>query len=283
MVAKKTKLFAINFIILLYLFLNFPLHAQNLTDKDDKYNIQSQTTLNLTKGHAFGERTQRQIFNNFSEIPLSKNSSIGENIQFSHVNSTYKNNTQAYSFNGLELFYRYRFLATKYASFTLHNAYRFHGIYNENKYLALMPKQNDYELRLLVAHNMTDRLINNILRSSNPYFARFEIAYRKKFHNPFDEIRQRLIMGLNLNKKFSILIQQDLIYALTRNISNTRNSFRQLQNFDFAKDFHHIISPSLIYKYNDQMAWQFGFFYRISGNDGQYDSKGLTLGILNSF
>lgn len=283
MAIKKYDFFIISFTILQYFILNLPILAQDLTNIDNKYNIQSQTTLNLTKGHAFGERTQRQLFNNFSEIPLSKKSSIGENIQFSHVNSTYKNNTQAYSFNGLELFYRYRFLVTKYASFTLHNSYRFHGIYNENKYLALMPKQNDYELRLLVAHNMTDRLINNILKSSNPYFTRFEIAYRKKFNNPFDEIRQRLIVGLNLNKKLSIIMQQDLIYALTHSISDTRNSFRQLQNFDFSKNFHHIISPSLIYKYNDQIAWQFGSFYRISGNDGQYDSKGLTIGFLNSF
>lgn len=278
---KKYKSYKIGFIIIFYAGFTSNLQAQDINN--NKYNIQSQTTINLTKGNAFGEETKRQIINNLSEIPLSKNSSIGENIQFSHVTSTYNNGSQAYSFNGLELFYRYRFLTTKYLGLTIHNSYRFHGIYNENKYLSLMPKQNDYELRMIMAHNMSDRLINNIIKSPNQYFVRFELAYRKKFNNPFDEIRERFIVGINLGKNFSTLIQQDLIYAMTRNSSNTRNSFRQLQNFDFSKDFHHIISPSLIYKQNDKLAWQFGFFYRIGGNDNQYDSKGINVGILNSF
>jgi len=146
-----------------------------------------------------------------------------------------------------------------------------------------MPKQNDYELRLLIAHNMTDRIINNIIRSPKPYFTRLEVAYRKKFNNNFDELRERFILGLNLSNKYSLLIQQDLIYALTRNTSSTRNSLRQLQNFDFSKNFHHTILPSIIYKYNNDLAMQIGYYQRFSGNDKQFDKNGLSLGILNSF
>ena len=248
-----------------------------------KFNIQSQTTATFTSGHAFGSKTKRQILNNFSEIPLNDTTSIGEIIQFARVQSSYQHHSEAYSFNGAEFFHRYRFLKSQYANFIIHNSFKFHGIYNENKNLSLMPKQNDYELRLLIAHNMTERLINNIIKSPKPYFMRLELAYRKKFNNPFDELREKFIAGINLSPKYSFLISHELIYALTRNTSPTRNSLRQLQNFDFSKNFHHLISPSLIYKYNNDLAFQFGYFHRFGGNDKQYDSRGINLGILNSF
>jgi hypothetical protein len=263
-------------------FVNFSnCFAQNNLEK--KYNLQTNTTFSSTKGSAFGDSTRRQILNNSSELPISKLSSIGEIAQFSHVNSSHNNNSQRYSLNSFELFHRYRFLDTKYANFIIHNSYKFQGIYNENKYLSLMPKQNDYELRLLIAHNMTDRLINNILHSEKPYFARFEIAYRYRFNNPFDEIRQRFYLGIKLNQKFTFLLQHDINWAVTTHETSTRNSPRQMQNFQFSKNFHNIIAPSLIYKINKDNALQFAYFKRLGGNDLQYDSAGFTLGIMNSF
>jgi len=270
------------FLILFLLFVNFNnCFAQNNLEK--KFNLQSNTSFSTTKGNAFGESTRRQILNNLTELPISNLSSIGEIIQFSHVKSSYKNNSESYSFNSAEFFHRYRFLSTKYANFTIHNSYKFHGIYNENKYLSLMPKQNDYELRLLIAHNMTDRLINNILHSEKPYFARFEIAYRYRFNNPFDEIRQRFYLGIKLNQKFSFLLQQDLSWAVTARETPTRNSPRQMQNFRFSKYFHNVITPSLVYKIDRDNALQIAYFKRLGGNDSQYDSQGFNLGLLNSF
>ena len=255
--------------------------AQNNLEK--KFNLQSNTTFSTTKGNAFGESTRRQILNNLSELPISNLTAIGEIIQFSHAKSSYKNNSESYSFNSAEFFHRYRFLATKYANFTIHNSYKFHGVYNENKYMSLMPKQNDYELRLLIAHNMTDRLINNILHSDKPYFLRFEIAYRYRFNNPFDEIRQKIYLGIKLNQKFSFLLQQDLSWAVKAHETATRNSPRQMQNFKFSKNFNSVITPSLIYKVNRDNALQIAYFKRLGGNDSQYDSAGFNLGFLNSF
>ena len=271
-------------IILIFclIFVNFSnCFAQNNLEK--KYNLQSLTTFSSAKGNAFGESTRRQLLNNFSELPLSNLTAIGEIIQFSHVKSSYKNNSESYSLNSAEFFHRYRFLATKYANFIIHNSYKFQGIYNDNKYLSLMPKQNDYELRMLIAHNMTDRLINNILHSEKPYFARLEIAYRYRFNNPFDEIRQRFYLGIKLNQKFSFLLQQDLSWAVKVHETATRNSPRQMQNFQFSKNFNSVISPSLIYKLDHDNALQIAYFKRLGGNDLQYDSAGFNLGLLNSF
>jgi len=270
-----------NFLFIVLLFLSSNSFANNWILKN--YNLQSQTTFQSTNGEAFGEKTSRQILNNISEVPLNKTSSIGEISQFSRVNSSYKNNNQGYSFNGIEFFYRTRILATKFANITLHNSYKFHGIYNENKYLQQMPKQNDYEIKLLIAHNMTDRLINNLINPVNQYFARLEIGYRHKFNNPFDEIRERFYLGFRLNDKFSLLTQHDLVFAITRNTSPTRNSRRQLQDFDFSKNFHHIISPNIIYKLNNQSALQIGYLHRFGGNDKQFDSRGFLVGYLKSF
>ena len=255
--------------------------AQNNLEK--KYNLQTNTTFSTSKGNAFGESTRRQILNNSSELPISNLASIGEIAQFSHVKSSLNNDSQRYSLNSFEFFHRYRFLATKYANFTIHNSYKLQGIYNENKYLSLMPKQNDYELRFLIAHNMTDRLINNILHSEKPYFARLEIAYRYRFNNPFDEIRQRFYLGIRLNQKFSFLLQQDINWAMTARETTTRNSPRQMQNFQFSKSFNSVITPSLIYKIDRDNAIQIAYFKRLGGNDLQHDSSGFSLGIMNSF
>jgi len=54
------------------------------------FNIQSQTTINFTQGNAFGSKTNRQILNNLSEIPLNSSTSIGEIIQFAKVRSSYE-------------------------------------------------------------------------------------------------------------------------------------------------------------------------------------------------
>lgn len=269
-------------LICLIFFANFNIGlAQNNLEK--KYNLQSNTTFSTTKGNAFGESTRRQIVNNLSELPISNLSSIGEIIQFSHVKSSHNNDSQRYSLNSFEIFHRYRFLATKHANFTVHNSYKLQGIYNENKYLSLMPKQNDYELRLLIAHNMTDRLINNIIHSEKPYFARLEIAYRYKFNNPFDEIRQRFYLGINLTPKFSFLLQHDINWAVRAHETSTRNSPRQMQNFQFSKNFNNVITPSLIYKIDRDNALQIAYFKRLGGNDLQHDSLGFSLGFLNSF
>jgi len=277
---KKIKLSGLIFLALFFSNLTKSYANNSILNK---YNLQTLTSLQFTEGRAFGEKTNRQILNNLSEIPLNTTSSIGEISQFSRVESSYKNNTQGYSFNGIEFFYRNRILATKFANITLHNSYRFHGIYNENKYLQQMPKQNDYEIKLLMTHNMTDRLINNLINPVNSYFMRLEIGYRHKFNNTFDEIRERFYLGLKLNSRFSFLVQHDLIFAITRNTSPTRNSKRQLQDFDFSKNFHHIILPSFIYKLKNQSAIQFAYLHRFSGNDNQYDSRGFSVGYLKSF
>ena len=185
--------------------------AQNNLEK--KFNLQSNTSISSTRGNAFGESTRRQILNNFSELPISDLSSIGEIIQFSHVKSSYKNNTERDSLNSAE----------------------------------------------------------------------FEIAYRYRFNNPFDEIRQRFYLGTKLNQKFSFLLQQDLSWAVTARETPTRNSPRQMQNFQFSKNFYNIITPRLIYKIDRDNAVQIAYFKRLGGNDLQHDSAGFSLGLLNSF
>jgi len=142
---KSTKkLNVIYSIILAIILFNFECFAQNPESKSSiskNINIQSLTTLNSTKGHAFGESTHRQIINHLSEIPISNLNSFGVLTQLSRVDSTYKNNTEAYSFNGLEFFHRYRFASTKFINFIVHNSYRFHGIYNENNIYRKCPNK----------------------------------------------------------------------------------------------------------------------------------------------
>jgi len=142
---KSTKkLNVIYSIILAIILFNFECFAQNPESKSSiskNINIQSLTTLSSTKGHAFGESTHRQIINHLSEIPISNLNSFGVLTQLSRVDSTYKNNTEAYSFNGLEFFHRYRFASTKFINFIVHNSYRFHGIYNENNIYRKCPNK----------------------------------------------------------------------------------------------------------------------------------------------
>jgi DNA-binding response OmpR family regulator len=48
-------------------------------------------------------------------------------------------------------------------------------------------------------------MFNNVLQNKNNYFLRYEIAYRRKFSNPFDEFRNKLWLGLKISINFHFL------------------------------------------------------------------------------
>ena len=106
--------------------------------------FQTITTLSGLEGRAFGNQTNKQTLNSLGEYPISKLTSVGEVSQISHVTSTYNGGTSFYALNSIELFHRYKFFSSKYLGITLHNSYKFGGLYNENENLGLMPKQDDY-------------------------------------------------------------------------------------------------------------------------------------------
>lgn len=247
--------------------------------------LQTITSISDVRGEAFGNRTNRRFVTSFAELPLSKNSSIGENSQISQIESSHNDSTKAFALNSLELFHRYKFYSNQNLGLTIQNSYKFQGIYNENKNLALMPKQDDYELRLLVAHNMTDRLVNNILANEKPYFARFEVAYRRRFNNPFDEARTRLWFGLKLNSQLSFLLQDDVAWNLIAR-SNSLDNGRNFNKFAISKNANNLANFSLVYRpksFGKDAAIQFGYIKRLSGNAPFYDNDGFAIGLLNKF
>lgn len=272
-----------------YFFLIFILFiAQNSLAADDKKNnLQMMNSLSFTNGEAFGSKNQKEAFNSLVEYPLSNKMSVGATLQASQINSNYQGNSpqqsDAIALNSVEAFHRYKFLTYDKFGFTLQNSFKFLGIYQENKHLGLMPQQQDYELRLLTAYNMQDRLVNNILYGTNPYWARFEIAYRKRFSNPFDEFRARLWVGINLTQKFEFLFQDDMIWNVTAKASTTNNSYSNLANFSAKKDANNMGTFSLIYRLNDKVALQTGYVRRLRGNNPFYDYQGVTIGLWTSF
>lgn len=251
--------------------------------KETKFNLQTITQFGLSEGKAFGYKNNKLNLNNVSELPLTVNNSAGLNISAFAINSKYRNLNTQYALTGVELFHRYRFYRNDLVSLTIHNSFKPIMLYNENRYLSQMPKQQDYELRLLVAHNMTDRLVNNVLQNKNNYFLRYEIAYRRKFSNPFDEFKNKLWLGLKLNEKFAILGQYDLIFNVRSKANVYDNSFKNPNNFQFSKHANSIANLGLIVKVDNNLAIHLNAFKRLSGNNPFFDQRGINLALWQSF
>lgn len=248
--------------------------------KDKSRNFQMITSLSQTEGVAFKDKNRKDYLNSFMEYPLSKKASIGAISQLSYTDSVLNGGTQRYALNSVELFNRYKLFSYDKFGVTMHNSYKFQGAYNENKYLALMPKQDDYEFRLLVAHNMSDRLVNTVVGSGTPHFSRFEFAYRRRFSNPFDEVRFTYWGGFNINKTFAILAQDNITWNIQSKTNATSNSY---SSFKTSKDANNMGTLSLIYRYSPQTAIQFGYIKRLHGNNPFYDNQGFVVGLWNSF
>jgi hypothetical protein len=251
-------------------------------EKDFSQNLQMFNTLSYLEGKAFKSKTQKEVLNNFIEYPLSKKHAIGSNIFASRIESDHNGSTTAYALNSAEIFHRYKFFSYKKLGIQVHNSYTFRGPYNENKYLALMPRQQDYELRFLFALNMQDRLINTVIQNS-PYFARFEIAYRARFENPFDEIRYNLWAGFKINEDFGFLLNNNITWNVANKATKTNNSNVNLADFRASKDANNMATFSLMYHQNKNLAWQFGYTRRLHGNNPFYDYQGVLAGLWSSF
>lgn len=243
-------------------------------------NLQMYNTLSELEGRAFGSQTSKEVFNQFIEKPLSKKVSIGAINQASRIDSTHNGGTSAYAINSIELFHRYKIFAGEKIGIIMHNSYKPRGFYNENKYLALMPKQDDYELRFLFAYNMPDRLVNTVTRNQTPFFFRAETAYRRKFSNPFDEARFRLWVGAKINEKFSLLVQDDVNWLLKSKPDATMTS---PTSPSISKQANHMINLSIMYHFNRDIAIQAGYIKRLNGVNPFYDDHGVIVGVWNSF
>lgn len=258
-------------------------YAESKLAKESKLDLQTINQFGLSEGKAFGYKNNKLNFNSFSELPLTSNNSAGLNISAFAINSKYRNLETQYALTGVEFFHRYRFYRSNLMSLTIHNSFKPVMLYNENRYLSQMPKQQDYEARLIIAHNMTDRLVNNVLQNKNNYFLRYEIAYRRKFSNPFDEFKNKLWLGLKINEKLAILGQYDLIFNVRSNANNHDNSFKNANNFQFSKHANSIANLGLIVKINNNLAFNFNVFQRLTGNNPFYDHRGFNLSIWQNF
>jgi hypothetical protein len=251
--------------------------------KESPQKIQTITQFGISEGKAFGYKNNKLNFTNFTELPLTINNSAGLNISAFAINSKYRNLDTQYALTGVEFFHRYRFYRSNLMSLTIHNSFKPIMLYNENHYLSQMPKQQDYEARLIIAHNMTDRLVNNVLQNKNNYFLRYEIAYRRKFSNPFDELKNKLWLGLKINEKLAILGQYDLIFNVRSHANYHDNSFKNVNNFQFSKHANSIANLGLVLKIDKNLALNFNAFQRISGNNPFYDQSGVNIGIWQNF
>lgn len=266
-----------------FLVIIFFFQSNSLFAKEKKSNLQTITQLGLSEGKAFGYKNNKLNLNNISELPLTLNNSAGLNLSAFAINSKYHNLNTQYALTGVEFFHRYRFYRNELVSLTIHNSFKPLMLYNENRYLSQMPKQQDYELRLLVAHNMTDRLVNNVLQNKNNYFLRYEIAYRRKFSNPFDELKNKLWLGIKINEKISVLGQYDLIFNVRSKANFHDNSFKNPNNFQFSKHANSIANLGLVIKVDNNLALHLNAFKRLSGNNPFFDQQGINLAIWQSF
>lgn len=243
--------------------------------------MQTITQFGNFNGTAFGNDYTRQNLYSFGEYGISKTVSMGWNTNLARIDSTYKSGTIQYAVFGPEFYYRHKVLSKNQYGLVIHNAVKLPSFYDTNKHLGLMPKQWDYELRLIALDNFKERLIGTVIHNSTPYFLRGEIAYRKRFSNPFDEARFTFWGGFDIHHNLSILVQNNATWNIQSN-SGTNPLNNTYSHFSITRDAINITTISAIYRISNGMALQFGCVRKIHGNNLFYDSKGIIIGLWNT-
>jgi len=275
----------LNFFALFFIITNCNANYLNNSKLETKKfypQLQQMALFSLNEGTAFGKKYNKKNLFSFNEHIIDKKNSLGLVFNLAKIDSEYHNLSRFALFSP-ELFYRHKFWSYKKFGLILHNAIKFPNIYNEEKHLGLMPKndQFDYEIRLIQLYNFNDRLVGNVVHGLSDYFFRSEIAYRNRINNPFNEIRFASWLGYKLSPKIHLLAQDNIFWNIDNyNHNHLNNSFK---NFQIDKQANNIASLSLLYNLNDENSMQLGYSRRVMGNNPFYDNSSVIIGIWHSF
>lgn len=242
--------------------------------------VQSHLQLQKSDGIAFNSHYVKHNLYSFNELIYSKQTSFGSSFNIAKINSI--NNGERYALFSPEVFHRYKFFSNNNFGLILQNSIKLPNVYNPQKNMALTANKNqyDYEIRLIQLYNFKDRLIGNIVKKSTPYFLRTELAYRERFHNPFNEIRLNLIGNYALNDYFQILAQNNITWNIQTANHKQNHLNNTYKNFEASKTANNMLNLSLIYNYSNNTAYQLGYTKRLSGNNLFYDKYSINLGIM---
>lgn len=143
-------------------------------------------------------------------------------------------------------------------------------------------RQNDYEIRIFSDFNMREGLTNSIVHQSSDFLFRFEVAFRKRFNNDFNEARYNLTFAKKINKDFTLLIQDGAIYNIYPNSKMPSND-NSYDNFHFNHEANNLSTISILYHLNKESAISFGYIRRIAGGSINHDNFGFTSGLFAAF
>lgn len=124
--------------------------------------------------------------------------------------------------------------------------------------------QIDAELRLLAGSSFP--------LWGKEHFANLELAYRKRFDKPEDQLRMDATLGFSLSQNWQILPQLSVIHSLA-DLGSA--AFTQTPQDDF-----HLLKPqlSVLYHYNDTLTFQAGGYSHLRGrNTGAGDGVLFSL------
>ncbi len=244
--------------------------------------FQTNSSLANLDGKAAGSDYNKTALTNVIEYSLPYKMSLGTNFQLSYIDSQYHGGTNQYAWNFIEFWHRYRFYQDENFRISLQNLYKFPGSYEVNKNLGLGARQQDYEVRILTDYHMTEGLVNSLVHRSTPYLARFEVAYRRRFQNTYDEARFSTTLAYNINNEFTLMFQDSAawnIYA-KRNATTSSNT---LSNFKIDNDAINVATFSTLYHLNDKAALQFGYVRKWHGINTTRDESGVVFALFGAF
>ncbi len=284
------------------LFLNFNVYAQDIAQENQviqadipssiqppaplktAYTNKFQTTTNISylQGDAIGNHYNRAVLNNVIEYSLPYKMSVGNILQLSQIDSEYNGGTKEYAWNSIEFWHRYRFYNDDFVRLNVQNLYKFPGNYEVNRNIGLGKKQQDYELRLLADFNAKEGLTNALVHRSSKWLLRYEIAYRRRFDNTFDELRSALTLSYRVHENVTLLFQGNVAYSIFSKRQAGAND-NTVRNFSATNDMNNVSTFSALYHMNDKYALQFGYVRRIGGSNTTHDQHGVMAGVLGAF
>ena len=161
---------------------------------------------------------------------------------------------ESYGLSEIEFFLRKKVWEYDSKVFSLQPLIKIPGIYSSNENPNIGSKQIDAEIRALFGHSFS--------LSGYALFDNVEVAYRKRFSNPGDEVRVDGTLGGHINDQWMVLAQIFTTFSADSSSGGADFSNTNSTDFDLIK-----LQLSAVKEISDRTSLQFGAFSHVDGEN----------------
>ncbi len=243
--------------VALVLFASFPAYSAAWLQDEGRLQLINNFTWYSTESffNTNGDRLPQAEFtkleyNPYAEYGLSKETTVGISTSFQSLSQGSQDNS---GLGDTEIFFRKQLFKDDWTVISYQPLIKIPGFYSETRQPLLGNKQIDVELRAL--YGTSFQFIEQY------HYVNLELAYRRKFEKPQDEIRFDATLGFKPKPDILLLAQIFSIFSVdTANVASFQNA--NSTDFDLTK-----LQLSAVKDLSETMSVQLGIFRNLRGRN----------------